>query len=168
MLVWPVLHISNVNGVQTNVPCGTPLTAPQVTTGGLCRWKAINKEGRHVGLDFYDLLIEGDSAQNACAHGRMLMPWTLRSLVHLSRIFRRALALGFCSYQPHRWLDNTSESIPLRKAFRGPTVDRTKWSNALDRWVRQLPYCRLQPRGPLSCDNAAVSLQTSAAPDSME
>jgi hypothetical protein len=22
-------------------------------------WKAINKEGRHVGLDFYDLLIEG-------------------------------------------------------------------------------------------------------------
>src|SRR6266566_5405382 len=62
MLVWPVLHISNVNGVQTNVPCGTPLTAPQVTTGGLCRWKAINKEGRHVGLDFYDLLIEGDSA----------------------------------------------------------------------------------------------------------
>jgi hypothetical protein len=31
---------------------------PRVTTGGLCRWKAINKEGRHVGLDFYDLLIE--------------------------------------------------------------------------------------------------------------
>src|SRR6266851_2344404 len=27
---------------------------------GLCRWKAINKVGRHVGLDFYDLLIEGD------------------------------------------------------------------------------------------------------------
>ena len=26
--------------------------------------EAINKEGRHVGLDFYDLLIEGDSAQN--------------------------------------------------------------------------------------------------------
>ena len=46
--------------VQTNVPCGTPLTAPHVTTGGLCRWKAINKEGRHVGLDFYNLLIEGD------------------------------------------------------------------------------------------------------------
>jgi len=33
------------------------LTAPHVTTGGLCRWKALNKEGRHVGLDFYDLLI---------------------------------------------------------------------------------------------------------------
>jgi hypothetical protein len=38
------------------------LTAPHVTTGGLCRWKAINKDGRHVGLDFYDLLIEGDYA----------------------------------------------------------------------------------------------------------
>src|ERR1035438_6959260 len=62
-----------------NAPCsGAPLTAPHVTTGGLCRWKAINKvgrhvgldfydlliEGRHVGLDFYDLLIEGDYAQN--------------------------------------------------------------------------------------------------------
>jgi hypothetical protein len=43
---------------------GAPLTAPHVTTGGLCRWKAINKEGRHVGLDFYDLLIEGHFAQN--------------------------------------------------------------------------------------------------------
>src|ERR1035441_5698348 len=42
-----------------NAPCsGAPLTAPHVTTGGLCRWKAINKVGRHVGLDFYDLLIE--------------------------------------------------------------------------------------------------------------
>jgi hypothetical protein len=41
-----------------NVSCGTPLTAPRVSAGGLCRWKAINKEGRHVGLDFYDLLIE--------------------------------------------------------------------------------------------------------------
>ena len=40
-----------------NAPCsGAPLTAPHVTTGGLCRWKAINKVGRHVGLDFYDLL----------------------------------------------------------------------------------------------------------------
>src|SRR4029077_6753606 len=45
-----------------NAPCsGAPLTASHVTTGGLCRWKAINKEGRHVALDFYDLLIEGDS-----------------------------------------------------------------------------------------------------------
>ena len=26
-------------------------------------WKAINKEGRHVGLDFYDLLIEGLNTQ---------------------------------------------------------------------------------------------------------
>ena len=48
-----------------NAPCsGPPLTAPHVTTGGLCRWKAINKEGRHVGLDFYDLLIEGDYTNN--------------------------------------------------------------------------------------------------------
>ncbi len=42
-----------------NAPCsGAPLTAPHFTTGGLCRWKAINKEGRHVGLDFYDLLMK--------------------------------------------------------------------------------------------------------------
>jgi hypothetical protein len=27
---------------QMNVPYGTPWTAPHVTTGGLCRWKAIN------------------------------------------------------------------------------------------------------------------------------
>ena len=48
-----------------NAPCsGAPLTAPHVTTGGLCRWKAINKVGRHVGLDFYDLLIEGHYTQN--------------------------------------------------------------------------------------------------------
>src|SRR5260370_15681898 len=40
---------------------GAPLTAPHVTTGGLCRWKAINMVGRHVGLDFYDLLIEAIS-----------------------------------------------------------------------------------------------------------
>jgi hypothetical protein len=46
-----------------NAPCsGAPLTAPHLTTGGLCRWKPINKvKGRHVGLDFYDLLIEGVS-----------------------------------------------------------------------------------------------------------
>ena len=51
-----------------NAPCsGAPLTAPHVTTGGLCRWKAINKEGRHVGLDFYDLLIEGAYTQNRIA-----------------------------------------------------------------------------------------------------
>ena len=40
------------------------MTAPHVTTEGLCRWKAINKVGRHVGLDFYDLLIEGDYTHN--------------------------------------------------------------------------------------------------------
>jgi hypothetical protein len=51
--------------VKMNAPCsGAPLTAPRVTTGGLRRWKAINKVARHVGLDFYDLLIEGLSAQN--------------------------------------------------------------------------------------------------------
>jgi hypothetical protein len=48
-----------------NAPCsGAPLTAPHVTIGGLCRWKALNKVGRHVGLDFYDLLIEGDYTHN--------------------------------------------------------------------------------------------------------
>ena len=42
-----------------NVPYGTPLTAPRVTTGGYTDGKQLTKEGRHVGLDFYDLLIEG-------------------------------------------------------------------------------------------------------------
>ena len=45
-------------------PCGTPLTAPHVTTGGYADGKQLTKEGRHVGLDFYDLLIEGDYTQN--------------------------------------------------------------------------------------------------------
>jgi hypothetical protein len=48
-----------VKGQDERPLSGAPLTAPHVTTGGLCRWKAINKVGRHVGLDFYDLLIEG-------------------------------------------------------------------------------------------------------------
>src|SRR5258708_40177705 len=42
-----------------NVPYGTPLTAPHVTTGGYADGKQLTREGRHVGLDFYDLLIEG-------------------------------------------------------------------------------------------------------------
>jgi hypothetical protein len=45
-----------------SVPYGTPLTAPRVTTGGYADGKQLTKEGRHVGLDFYDLLIEGDYA----------------------------------------------------------------------------------------------------------
>jgi hypothetical protein len=45
------------------------LTAPHVTTGGLCRWKT-NKVGRHVGLDFYDLLIEGLYTQIPPRRGR--------------------------------------------------------------------------------------------------
>ncbi len=45
-----------------NVPYGTPLTAPHVTTGGYADGKQLTKEGRHVGLDFYDLLIEADYA----------------------------------------------------------------------------------------------------------
>ena len=57
------LRLRAVKGQDERPPCsGAPLTAPHVTTGGLCRWKAINKDGRHVGLDFYDLLIEGDYA----------------------------------------------------------------------------------------------------------
>src|SRR2546430_17361604 len=56
-----------------NAPCsGAPLTAPHVTTEGLYRWKTINKVGRHVGLDFYDLLIEGDYTHNAVV-GEMVM-----------------------------------------------------------------------------------------------
>jgi len=51
-----------------NAPCsGPPLTTHHVTTGGYAdgkmERKAINKEGRHVGLDFSDLLIEGHYTQ---------------------------------------------------------------------------------------------------------
>ena len=67
-------------------PCGTPLTAPHVTTGGLCRWKAINKVGRHVGLDFYDLLIEGHFTQNPC--GGIL------SVIEMFRQFTALAAIG--------------------------------------------------------------------------
>ena len=52
----------------TELRCAS-LPAPHVTTGGLCRWKAINKVGRHVGLDFYDLLIEGHFTQISTAFG---------------------------------------------------------------------------------------------------
>ena len=48
-----------VKGQEERHPSAAPLTAPQVTIGRLCAnvGKQI-KEGRHVGLDFYDLLIE--------------------------------------------------------------------------------------------------------------
>jgi hypothetical protein len=41
---------------------GARLTAPHVTSPleGYADEKQLIKEGRHVGLDFYDLLIEGD------------------------------------------------------------------------------------------------------------
>ena len=46
-----------------NAPCsGAPLTAPHVTTGGYADGKQLTMEGRHVGLDFYDLLIEAIEA----------------------------------------------------------------------------------------------------------
>jgi hypothetical protein len=41
-----------------NAPYRAPLTALHVTTEGLCSAEKNNKDGRHVGLDFYDLLIE--------------------------------------------------------------------------------------------------------------
>ena len=46
---------------------GASFPVPHVTAGGLCRWKPINKEDRHVGLDFYDLLIEGHYTQISAA-----------------------------------------------------------------------------------------------------
>jgi len=52
----PLPYLSRV---KMNAPYGTPLTAPHVTTGGYADGKQLTKEGRHVGLDFYDLLIEG-------------------------------------------------------------------------------------------------------------
>jgi hypothetical protein len=47
-------------------PRGTPLTAPHVTPEGDADGKQLIKVGRHVGLDFYDLLIEGHFTQNPC------------------------------------------------------------------------------------------------------
>jgi len=41
-----------------NVPFGTPLPALQATTDERTNGGNKIKEGRHVGLDFYDLLIE--------------------------------------------------------------------------------------------------------------
>ena len=56
-----------VKGQDERPLSGAPLTVPHVTTGGFAdgtmERKAINKEGRHVGLDFYDLLIEGHYTQ---------------------------------------------------------------------------------------------------------
>jgi hypothetical protein len=46
---------------QDERPLQGALDSPQVTTGGQCsseKINKINKEGRYVGLDFYDLLIE--------------------------------------------------------------------------------------------------------------
>jgi hypothetical protein len=54
---------------------GGALDSSHVTTGGLCRWKAINKEGRHVGLDFYDLLIEGDYTNYGPGTSPGSFPW---------------------------------------------------------------------------------------------
>src|SRR5215831_7886834 len=42
---------------QMNVPCGTLLTASTRQPRRIMQTEAINKEGRHVGLDFYDFLI---------------------------------------------------------------------------------------------------------------
>jgi hypothetical protein len=42
-----------------NVPYGTPLTTPTSPPEGYADGKQLTKVGRHVGLDFYDLLIEG-------------------------------------------------------------------------------------------------------------
>lgn len=52
-----------VKGHDERRPSAAPLTAQQVTIGLYANvGKQIIKEGRHVGLDFYDLLIEGHSA----------------------------------------------------------------------------------------------------------
>jgi hypothetical protein len=39
-------------------------SSPRHPPEGYADGKQINKEGRHVGLDFYDLLIEGDYTNN--------------------------------------------------------------------------------------------------------
>src|SRR6266567_8257970 len=64
------LRPSNIDGAKGSVAEVERIVAqirqawPQVPTGGLCRWKKqLNKEGRHVGLDFYGLLIEGRVAR---------------------------------------------------------------------------------------------------------
>jgi hypothetical protein len=49
--------------IQMNVPYGTPLVPTSPPEEGYADGKQLTKVGRHVGLDFYDLLIEGDNAQ---------------------------------------------------------------------------------------------------------
>src|SRR6266478_8962504 len=61
-----------------NAPYGTPLTAPHVTTGGYADGKQLTKEGRHVGLDFYDLLIEA-----------LIHPWALTGVADPEGIWPR-------------------------------------------------------------------------------
>ncbi len=61
-----------------NAPYGTPLTAPHVTTGGYADGKQLTKEGRHVGLDFYDLLIEA-----------LIHPWPLTGVADPEGIWPR-------------------------------------------------------------------------------
>jgi len=47
-----------------NVPTGRPGQLPTSPPEGYADGKQLTKEGRHVGLDFYDLLIEGDFTNN--------------------------------------------------------------------------------------------------------
>ena len=60
-----------------------PMTAPQVTTVGLCQLgNRTSKDGRHVGLAFYDLLIEGAYGAlppNALSH-HPLSFWAVKPL----------------------------------------------------------------------------------------
>jgi len=63
-----------VKGQDERPLFGAALDSSHITTGGIRRWKAINKEGRHVGLDFYDLLIEGLNTQISTAFDWLRIP----------------------------------------------------------------------------------------------
>jgi hypothetical protein len=79
---------------------GAPLTALHVTTGGLCRWKAINKVGRHVGLDFYDLLIEG---HYTCSAGHFPKKWAVTGdPVSGASVVRKTYRMQFSHARPHQ------------------------------------------------------------------
>ncbi len=75
-----------------NVPYGTHLTAPRVTTGGYADGKQLTKEGRHVGLDFYDLLIE--ALIEAWAQSRSMVGIELGRVCFRRRVNTLALSVA--------------------------------------------------------------------------
>ena len=98
----------------------------------------------------------------------MARPTSLGTLVRLSGLFLGDLAYRVSSHQLHRRLDHLGETIPFKQGFRWSTMDRTEWSDAVNPWLRLLPYSRRWHRGTLSCHDATVPLPTPPTLSAME